>query len=441
MATPSKPRTRTVLAVALIALLAAGVFVVIKVSDTVNRVNVVAYFDSSNGIFEGDDVVILGVPVGRIDKIEPEPERVKISFWYDARHKVPADVNAAILSPMLVTSRAIQLTPAYSSGPVLENDAVIEQSRTVVPVEYDDVREQLHRITETLQPTEPGGVSELGAFINTAADNLRGQGADIRATLVKLSQAISAVGDHSTDVFATVKNLSILVSALQDSTDVMRQLNQNLASVTGTLADNPDEVGTAVQDLADTVGLVQNFVAENRESLGTTSDRLAGVTQALNDSLGDVKQFLHVAPTAFQNYINIYQPAQGAVSSVPVINNFANPISFLCGAVQAASRLGAEQSSKLCVQYLAPIIKNRQYNFLPIGQNLAVGTQARPNEVTYSEDWMRPDYIPPPGPAPAAPPPVGGAPVPGGPPLAAEAMATNPADGLPGLMVPTGPGS
>ena len=100
------PRTRTFLAVALVALLAAGVFVVIKVGDTINRVNVVAYFDSSNGIFEGDDVVILGVPVGRIDKIEPEPERVKISFWYDARHKVPADVNAAILSPMLVTSRS-----------------------------------------------------------------------------------------------------------------------------------------------------------------------------------------------------------------------------------------------------------------------------------------------------------------------------------------------
>jgi phospholipid/cholesterol/gamma-HCH transport system substrate-binding protein len=441
MTSPSKPRSRIGLALVLVLILAAGVFVVLRVSDTINRVNIVAYFDSSNGIFVGDDVVILGVPVGQIDKIEPEPERVKISFWYDARHKVPADVNAAILSPMLVTSRAIQLTPVYSSGPVLENDAVIDQDRTVVPVEYDDVREQLHRITETLQPTEPGGVSELGAFINTTADNLRGQGADIRATLVKLSQAISAVGDHSTDVFATVKNLSILVSALQDSTDVMRALNQNLASVTGTLADNPQEVGNAVQDLADTVGLVQNFVADNRETLGTTSDKLAGVTQALNDSLGDVKQFLHVAPTAFQNYINIYQPAQGAVSSVPVINNFANPITFLCGAVQAASRLGAEQSSKLCVQYLAPIIKNRQYNYPPIGQNLAVGTAARPNEVTYSEDWMRPDYVPPAGPVPAAPP-AGGAPAPGGPPLAAEAMmATNPADGLPGLMVPTGPGS
>ena len=114
-------------------------------------------------------------------------------------------------------------------------------------------------------------------------------------------------------------------------------------------------------------------------------------------------------PNAFQNFLNIYQPAQGTLTGALAINNFANPISFLCGAVQAASRLGAEQSAKLCVQYLAPIIKNRQYNFLPLGENLFVGAQARPNEVTYSEDWMRPDYIPPPGrasrtPAPRRPP-------------------------------------
>ena len=441
MSTPSKQSTKRIsLLVVLALILAAGVFAVIRVTDTVNRTNVVAYFDNSNGIFEGDDVVILGVPVGRIERIEPEPERVKISFWFDSKHKVPAEANAAILSPMLVTSRAIQLTPTYSgSGPVLENDAVIPEERTVVPVEYDDFRAQLERITENLQPTEPGGVSTLGSAINTAADNLRGQGADIRGTLVKLSQAFSAVGDHSTDVFSTVKNLSILVSALQDSTTVMRQLNQNLASVSGTLADNPDEVGNAVQDLGDTVGLVQSFVADNRETLGTTSDKLAGVSQALNDSLDDVKQFLHVAPTTLQNYINAYQPAQGGMSAVPVISNFANPITFLCGAVQAASRLGAEQSSKLCVQYLAPIVKNRQYNFLPIGQNLAVGAFARPNELTYSEDWLRPDYIPPTGSAPAPAPVTSG---PGGPPLAAESVAaTNPADGLPGLMVQTGAGS
>jgi phospholipid/cholesterol/gamma-HCH transport system substrate-binding protein len=446
---PVKRYARPGLALALIVLLAAGVFVLVRGSETINRHNVVAYFENSNGIYVGDDVTILGVPVGRISAIEPEPQRVKVSFWYDSKYKVPANVNAAILSPMLVTSRAIQLTPSYSSGPVLADDAVIPRERTVVPVEYDDFRKQLERLTETLQPTQPGGVSTLGAVINTAADNLRGQGANIRDTVIKLSQAFSAVGDHSTDIFSTVKNLSILVSALQDSTNLMRQLNQNLASVSGLLADDPNEVGNAVRDLSDAVGQVQSFVADNRETLGTTSDKLAGVTTALTESIDDIKQFLHVAPTTFQNYINIYQPAQGAVSSVPVINNFANPITFICGAVQAASRMGAEDSAKLCVQYLAPIIKNRQYNFPPIGQNLFVGAQARPNEITYSEDWMRPDYVPPAGPPPApnpAPPanasPLSSDTAPPGPPLQAEApIATNPADGLPGLMMPNGPGS
>ena len=167
------------------------------------------------------------------------------------------------------------------------------------------------------------------------------------------------------------------------------------------------------------------------------------MTQALTDSLDDVKQFLHVAPNTFQNYVNVYQPAQGAASAILAVNNFANPITFLCGAVQAASRLGAEQSAKLCVQYLAPIIKNRQYNFPPIGfQNFFIGATARPNEITYSEEWMRPDYIPPQGPPSAPAPAEAPAPAPSGPPLAAEAppVATNPADGLTGMMVPSGVG-
>lgn len=449
---------RNLVAVALAVLLVAGIAVLLRTSDKVNRINVVAYFDNSNGIYVGDDVRILGVPVGSIESIEPQPERVKISFWYDSSYDVPADAKAAILSPALVTSRAIQLTPPYTGGPVMTDNTVIPEERTAVPVEWDDVRQQLQTLSETLQPTEPGGVSPLGSVINTTADNLRGQGADIRNTVIKLSQAISALGDESTDIFSTVKNLAILVSALQDSTNLMRQLNQNLASVTGLLADDPGEVASAVRDLNAAVGEVETFVAENRETLGTTSEKLAGVTTALNESLDDVEQFLHLAPTSLQNYNNIYQPAQGAVSAILAVNNFANPIQFLCGAVQAASRLGAGESAKLCVQYLAPIMKNRQYNFPPLALNQLIGATTRPNELTYSEDWLRPDYIPPGGPAPAAgPPPPAAAPPPPSvplpppppgavavypPPLPAEAVSkTTPNDELLGLMMPAGVGS
>jgi phospholipid/cholesterol/gamma-HCH transport system substrate-binding protein len=424
-------RARVGLAVFLTVVLIGGLFVALRSTGANARTNVTAYFDNTNGVFVGDEVRILGVPVGKIDRIEPQPDRVKVEFWFDNKYRVPADANAVILSPSLVTARAIQLTPAYTDGPMMRNGAVIPTNRTAVPVEWDDFRAQLKNLTDYLQPTQPGGVSTLGAFVNTTADNLRGQGATIRDTIVKLSQAFSALGDHSTDIFSTVKNLSVLVSALQSSTDLMGQLNTNLAGTTALLANDHNEVGNAVSDLNVAIGDAESFVAENRESLGTTSGKLASLTGAVVDSLDDVKQILHVGPNGFQNFTNIYQPAQGALTGIPVINNFANPITFLCGAIQAASRLGAEQSAKLCVQYLAPIIKNRQYNFPPLGVNPVAGVMARPNEVTYSEDWLRPDFVPPQSPSSSAATPERGP----------DPVATDPAQGLSGLMMPPGGGS
>ncbi len=135
-----------------------------------------AYFANANGLYTGDEVRILGVAVGTIDAIDPQPNGTKVTFSVGREYPVPADVQAAILSPSLVTARAIQLVPAYSEGPELEPGAIIPQDRTAVPVEWDDFRKQLEKLTASLQPTTPGGVSPVGEFINTAAANLRGQG-------------------------------------------------------------------------------------------------------------------------------------------------------------------------------------------------------------------------------------------------------------------------
>lgn len=112
-------RPRVVLAIALIAALVAAGFLAVAVTERIGRTIVVGYFDNSTGLFEGDDVRIRGVNVGKVDKIEPEAQRTKITFWFGSDYKVPENVNAVILSPQLVTGRAIQLTPAYVDGPTL----------------------------------------------------------------------------------------------------------------------------------------------------------------------------------------------------------------------------------------------------------------------------------------------------------------------------------
>ncbi len=391
----SKRKIRFAIAATLILTLVVGTTVVAtpwwtRVSRTVYAAN----FANSNGLYVGDEVRILGVAVGTVDKIEPQRDGTRITFSVDAQYAVPADARAAILSPSLVSARAIQLLPVYSGGPKLGSGETIPRDRTAVPLEWDDFRQQLEKLSGSLQPTTPGGVSPVGEFINASADNLRGQGATARDTVVKLSQAISALGDHSTDIFGTVKNLQLLVSALSSSSDLLAAFNTNLADVTTVLSNTPDEVADAAKGLDAAVNDLRGFVADNREGLGVTVDRLNAITTALNDSRGDVKQVLHIAPTVFQNFMNIYQPAQSSVTGILAPVNFANMVQFVCSAIQSAARLGYERSSKLCVQYLAPIIKNRQYNYPPVGVNPFVGASARPNEITYSEDRLNPQLPP-----------------------------------------------
>ena len=399
-------------AAALVVLLVAAVNVVAPWGKRISKDVYSAYFANTNGLYTGDEVRILGVAVGTVEAIDPQPGRTKVTFSLDRQYSVPADVKAAILSPSLVSARAIQLVPAYSGGPKLAVGATIPQDRTAVPIEWDDFRQQLEKLTESLQPATPGGPSAVGEFVNSAAANLRGQGDTARDTVIKLSQAVSALGDHSTDIFSTVRNLQLLVSALSSSSDLLAAFNTNLADVTTVLSNTPGEIADATKGLDGAVNDLKGFVADNREGLGQTVDHLTAITTALNDSRGDVKQVLHITPTVFQNFMNIYQPAQSAVTGILAPVNFANTVQFLCSAIQAASRKGFEQSAKLCVQYLAPIIKNRQYNFFPLGVNPFVGASARPNEITYSEDRLNP-HLPP-------------------------ATPTDPNHGLEGLMVPQG---
>ena len=80
-------------------------------------------------------------------------------------------------------------------------------------------------------------------------------------------------------------------------------------------------MGNAVRDLGDLAGELTGFVNDNRESLGITADKLASVSQALHDSIPDIKEVLHVAAPTFQNFLNIYQPAQGTLTGALSVNN------------------------------------------------------------------------------------------------------------------------
>ena len=190
---------------------------------------VVAYFASATGLYPGDSVRVAGVPVGSIDAIEPRHDDVKVTMSLPADVPLPADVNAVVMAPNLVAARFIQLAPAYESGPLLPAGATVELSRTATPVEWDEVKSELTKLTAQLGPSTGSMKGPLSAFIDQAAETFDGKGESFRDALRELSQTAGRLGDSRTDVFGTIKNLQVVI----DTTKFIRESTHELIFTLG----------------------------------------------------------------------------------------------------------------------------------------------------------------------------------------------------------------
>ena len=74
-----------------------------------------AYFSKTVGLYEGNDVRIMGVKVGHIDSITPEGTVVKVVMSYDGDDRVPLHAKAVMIEPSIVSDRFVQLTPPGSA--------------------------------------------------------------------------------------------------------------------------------------------------------------------------------------------------------------------------------------------------------------------------------------------------------------------------------------
>jgi phospholipid/cholesterol/gamma-HCH transport system substrate-binding protein len=353
---------------------------------------VVAYFPETLALYAGDKVQIMGVKVGSIDKIEPAGDKMKVTFHYDNSFKVPANATASILNPSLVASRDIQLSPPYTGGPVMEDNAVIPIDRTQVPVEYDQLRDSINRILTDLGPTKEQPKGPFGDIIESAANGFAGKGQQLNKTLNGLSEALYTLNEGRGDFFGVIKSLALFVNALYQSDQQFVALNSDLATFTNSFTNTNREVANALQDLNQLLTTTRQFIGKNGEVLSHDVNNLADVTNAIlqPDSLNGLETALHVFPTLGANLMNIVSPVTGGVMGLPVINNFANPLQFICSSIQAGSRLGYQESAEMCAQYLAPILDAIKFNYPPFGANQFTGAMTLPKQIAYSEPRLQP---------------------------------------------------
>ncbi|HEX7744015.1 MAG TPA: MlaD family protein, partial [Micromonosporaceae bacterium] len=104
-------RWRRPLAAATVLLTAVAAGVVVWRHETPQR-RVVAHFTKAVGVYPGSDVRVLGVRVGEVSSVTPQGRTVRVEMRYDPEVDVPADAQALIVPPSVVSDRYVQLAPA-----------------------------------------------------------------------------------------------------------------------------------------------------------------------------------------------------------------------------------------------------------------------------------------------------------------------------------------
>ncbi len=387
-------RTGAIIAALVVVLALVAAVVGYELYKKATTTTVTAEFDNALAVYPGDRVQIMGVKVGKIDSIEPtgNGDRMKVTLSFDSQYKVPADAVASVLNPTVVASRVLQLDPPYTGGPTLATGDNIPVERTRVPVEWDDIRSQLDKLVTELGPTPSQPKGPLGDLVDSLADNLNGKGKQINETFRSLSDAVAALNEGRGDLFATTKALAVFVNALHQSDQQFVALNTNLATFTGALTNSDQELSKALVEINNLLKTARKFVDDNGSLLSRDINNLADVTNALMqpDARNGLETALHVYPTLAANTAQIYHPTHGAIVAIPAVANWANPMQFLCSAIQAGSRLGYQDSAELCAQYLAPILDATKFNFPPFGVNQFSSASTLPKYVAYSEERLRP---------------------------------------------------
>jgi phospholipid/cholesterol/gamma-HCH transport system substrate-binding protein len=328
------------------------------IASGANTRKITAYFDQTVGVYPGSTVRVLGVQVGTIDDVTPEGTQVKVDMSVDRGVQIPANAQAVVVAPSVVSDRYIQLAPVYAGGPTMGDNATIPRNRTATPVELDQLYNSLNKLSTSLGPNGANQNGALSNLLNTAAANLNGNGQNLHDTITQLSDLSQTLDSNKDNLFATVDNLANFTTMLANSDATVRKVSQQLSDVTGFLAGERGNLGAAVQQLATALGQVQGFINNNRNAIKSNVDNLTEVTQVLVQERSALAETLDDAPLALTNLVDSYNAASGSLDARADLNDLSNPPAVeVCHLLQQLAPGNIPAEIKAACDTIAPVLQ------------------------------------------------------------------------------------
>jgi virulence factor Mce-like protein len=302
--------------IATVAALTAAGIVGYYIKSRLDTITVTAQFDSAAGLYQGNSVAVLGMPVGKVTKVTSKGSYVDVEFTVDRHVKIPANAHAVTITTSILTDRQIELTPPYRGGPVLKNHDTIGLTRTKTPVAFDRVLDMLDKVSKSLKGDGKGG-GPVADLTNAAVGITDGNGEKILAALDELSKALrlsSERGITTREQLTTIiTDLSSLVEAAARNDAKVRQFGSTTRQFSQMLSDEKFGTGATGHTLNIILEQLATLLEQNRENLKQAIRNGDTTAKTIVDNQRGVAEMLDVLPLTLENLYNTVDRDNGAI--------------------------------------------------------------------------------------------------------------------------------
>lgn len=350
-------RLRLALVGVLAVAVAAGAVLGVRAATATPTMTIHAELAEAPGIYRGNHVDVLGIPVGTVTAVTPHRGAVDVTMAVPRALAVPAKADAILEAPDVVSDRYIELSPVYRGGPRLAPGSTIPLRRTAVPLSLDQILNTFDQLAVALGPNGANRHGAVAQLVKELATQLNGNGPALHSTITSLGAALGALRGKGPSLTQLLDNLGSLTAALSKADTTYQQFIGSASSVATTLADDRSSLAAALSNLQQALSQVSAFVQQNGSALSAGIGNLQQTIGALHQDQQQLASAWDLAPLALQNVnaaINVHAPGGPALVSVldPTSDSDAL-VQEVCGNAQLRGTNLATKQSKASTLDLA----------------------------------------------------------------------------------------
>ena len=202
----------------------------------IGRMTVKVELPRTGGLYKFSNVTYRGVQIGRVTDVRATREGAMATLSLQTSPKIPADLQASVLSVSAVGEQYVDLQPRTDSGPYLGNGSVIAMKDTTVPVKVGPMLTQVSALLNSI-PKE-----KLAKLLDESFKGLNGAADDLSVLFdssTRLSNDFNAIGDQTK---ALIDDGKPLLDGQAASADALRTWSRSLAGVTGQIATDDEQL-------------------------------------------------------------------------------------------------------------------------------------------------------------------------------------------------------